>query len=90
MSEADSPRWFTWPDGRSIYALTAADRLVEHQKIGNRHVVHVLEVKTYPDRLRIQDLLAALEAGSLQELDRGEYERRLVDMESTPRIGSAV
>ena len=90
MSKVQFPLWLAWPDGRSIYALTAADRLVEHQKIGNRHVVHVLEVKTYPDRLRIQDLLAALEAGSLQELDRGEYERRLVDMESTPRIGSSV
>jgi hypothetical protein len=87
MSEANFPRWFTWPDGRSIYALTAADRLVEHQKIGNRHALHVLEAKTYPDRLRIQDLLAALDQGSLNEIERTEYERRMVDMESTPRIG---
>ena len=87
MSEANFPRWFTWPDGRSIYALPSAERLVEHQKIGNRHAVHVLEVTTYPDRLRIQDLMDSWEAGALVQLSRQEYERQMVDMEQTPRIG---
>ncbi len=42
---------------------------------------------TYPDRLRIQDLMDSLEAGALVQLSRQEYERQMVDMEKTPRIG---
>jgi hypothetical protein len=87
MSKAQFPLWLAWPDGRSIYALPSAERLVEHQKIGNRHAVHVLEVTTYPDRLRIQDLMDSWKAGALVQLSRQEYERQMVDMEKTPRIG---
>lgn len=42
---------------------------------------------TYPDRLRIQDLMDSWEAGALVQLSRQEYERQMVDMEKTPRIG---
>ena len=74
-------------DGSSLYALEAPDRLVEHQRIGTRHAVHELVATTLPDRLRISDLMEGAAAGRLLELDAEEYERRRVDMASTPRIG---
>ena len=61
--------------------------LVEHQQIGSRHAVHTLEATTYPDRLRIADLVDGAAQGHVQELSAEEYERRRVDMASTPRIG---
>jgi len=75
------------PDGSALYALEAPDRLVEHQRIGSRHAVHELVATTHPDRLRIADLIEGATAGHLLELDADEYERRRVDMASTPRIG---
>lgn len=87
MSKAFHPRWFCMSDGSSLYALEAPDRLVEHQRIGTRHAVHELVATTLPDRLRISDLMEGAAAGRLLELDAEEYERRRVDMASTPRIG---
>lgn len=87
MSTAFQPRWFSMPDGSSLYALEAPERLIEHQRIGTRHAVHELVATTHPDRLRIADLIASASAGQLLELDAEEYERRRVDMASTPRIG---
>ena len=63
MSDPFIPRWFCTLDGRSLYALEAPDQLVEHQQIGSRHAVHTLEATTYPDRLRIADLVDASVCG---------------------------
>lgn len=87
MPSEGYPRWFALSNGGSIYALLSPDKWVEHQKIGNRHAVHELVVQTHPDRLRIQDLLAGAEDGRVLELTETEYQRRLVDMASTPRLG---
>ncbi len=87
MQDPFSPRWFCTPDGGSLYALTAPDQLLEHQRIGTRHAVHELKAATFADRLRISDLLEGAAAGQLLELTLAEYERRLVDMAATPRIG---
>lgn len=87
MSDPFIPRWFCTLDGRSLYALEAPDQLVEHQQIGSRHAVHTLEATTYPERLRIADLVDGAAQGHVQELSAEEYERRRVDMASTPRIG---
>ena len=87
MPDPFIPRWFATPDGGSIYALDAPDHLLEHQRIGSRHAVHELRATTFPDRLRIADLVEGAASGRLLELSAEEYQRRLVDMASTPRIG---
>lgn len=87
MEEPLTTRWFATPDGGSLYALSGLDRLLEHQRIGSRHAVHELQATTFADRLRMSDLLEGAAAGRLLELTAEEYERRLVDMASTPRIG---
>ena len=47
MDTPFTPSWFATPDGTTLYALTGPDRMVEHQRIGRRYRMHVLEVKTY-------------------------------------------
>ena len=87
MTSAFSPQWFTTPEGRSIYALESSERLVEHQQMGARYMVHVLAVKTYPDRLHIAGLLQAVEAGSLVPLTQEEYQERVSNIERLERLG---
>lgn len=89
MATAFSPQWFTTPDGRSIYALESADRLVEHQQIGKRYTVHVLVVKTYPDRLHIAGLVEGMETGAMLPLALGEYQKRVSNIERLERLGPA-
>ena len=50
--------------GGPYMRLNPPERLVEHQQMGTRYMVHVLVVKTYPDRLHIAGLLQGMEAGT--------------------------
>lgn len=89
MPSVFSPQWFTTPDGRSLYALESPERLVEHQQMGTRYMVHVLVVKTYPDRLYIAGLLQGMEAGTLLSLTEEAYRMRLRNMLRLERLGPA-
>ena len=53
--------------------MTHPDRLVEHQRIGRFHRRHVLEVKTYADRLHVAALLERVEHGLLRPMDETEH-----------------
>jgi len=46
--------------------------------MGDRKSVRVFEAKTFPDRLYIQDLLDYLKKGLLIQIDKEEYEERLM------------
>ncbi len=82
-----TPLWFATPDGGSLYALVSPDRLVEHQRLGERYLHHVLEVNTYADRLHVVDLLERLKQGLLAGLTREEYDRRIRNIERLERLG---
>ena len=81
MEDAFSPRWFATPDGGTVYALTHPDRLVEHQRIGRFHRLHVLEVKTYADRLHVAALLERVEHGLLRPMDETEHAEAVNNIE---------
>ena len=81
------PQWFATPDGASTYALSSPDRLVEHQRVGGRYMRHVLEVKTYPDRLYVSALLDRLASGALVSLEEVDYAERVRNIEQLERIG---
>ena len=73
MDAPFTPSWFATPDGTTLYALTGPDRLVEHQRIGRRYRMQVLEVKTFADRLHVASLLERVEAGWLVRMEAEEY-----------------
>lgn len=81
MEDAFSPRWFATPDGRTVYALAHPDRLVEHQRIGRFHRRHVLEVKTYADRLHVAALLERVENGLLTSMGEPAYAEAVSNIE---------
>lgn len=81
MEDAFAPRWFATPDGRTVYALTHPDRLVEHQCIGRFHRRHVLEVKTYADRLHVASLLERVEDGLLRPMGEREHAEAVSNIE---------
>lgn len=48
---------------------------------------HVLEVKTYPDRLHVSALLDRLASGALVSLEEVDYAERVRNIEQLERIG---
>jgi len=87
MSSGFVPRWFSTPDGRTVYALEQPDHLVEHQRLGIRYLVHRMDVQTYADRLHIAGLIERLESGLLRELTEDAYRAEVSNIERLERMG---
>ena len=81
MDKAFVPQWFATPDLGTLYAMTDPDRVVEHQRIGRRYRRHLLEIKTYADRLHAQALLDRAESGALVSMGLDAYEQAVKNME---------
>ena len=82
MDTPFSPSWFATPEGSTLYAVTGPDCLVEHQRIGRRYRMQVLEVKTYADRLHVASLLERVEAGWLVRMEVEEYAEAVRNIET--------
>ena len=50
-------------NGLSRYRIDSDSVMVEVQRIGRRFAVHRLEATTYPERLRIHELLTLADSG---------------------------
>jgi hypothetical protein len=85
MEMVRTPKWFATPDGGSIYALLTPDRLEEHQRLGRRYLHHVLEVRTYADRLHVVALLERVANGDIIALEEDEYDERIKNIEQLER-----
>ena len=81
MDKVFVPRWFATPDLGSLYAMTSPDQVLEHQRIGQRYRRHLLEVRTYADRLHAQALLDGADAGLFVSMAQDEYEKAVKNME---------
>ena len=81
MDKVFVPRWFAAPDLATLYAVTSRDVLMEHQRIGQRYRRHLLEVRTYADRLHVQALLDRVDAGLFVSMAQHEYEEAVRNME---------
>ena len=60
---------------------------MEHQRIGRRYRMQVLEVKTYADRLHVASLLERVDAGWLVRMEAEEYAdavRNIETLEALP------
>ena len=82
MDTPFAPCWFATPDRTTLYALTGPDRLVEHQRMGRRYRMHMLEVKNYADRLHVTSLLERVEAGWLVRMEAEEYAEAVRNIET--------
>ena len=62
MEQPAFPTFRELGNGLSRYRIDSATAMVEVQRIGRRFMVHRLDATTYPERLRIHELLAMTDA----------------------------
>jgi hypothetical protein len=60
-------------NGRSVFRITSHTVFAEVQRIGQRYVLFTVEATTWPERLRIADMLEATD-GSVEACDASEFE----------------
>jgi hypothetical protein len=61
---------------RSFYRIEADNAFTEVHRVGKRCVVHHIHAKTYPELVRIAELIAG-EGGAVVECGHVEYEQWL-------------
>ncbi len=44
-------------DGTHLYRIEGSDRFTELQRIGKRWVMHVVEARAYPEKVRIVEMV---------------------------------
>jgi len=85
MESAFIPLWCMTPDGRTLYDLSQPDRIIEHQQLGTRYMVHELELRTFADRLHVAGLRERLTGGILSPLSADAHAARVSNMERLER-----
>lgn len=70
------PIYLKLTGGHSIYRITSETSFTEVQRVGRRSVVHSIEATTWPERLRIADMLENAD-GSLSPATEAEFEEHL-------------
>ena len=64
--------------GFSLYRVESETSFTEVQRVGNRYVAHRISASTWPERLRIADMLATRD-GSLTWAAPEEFDRWLLE-----------
>jgi len=72
MSTTRFPVHLRLTDGHSVYRIDSDTSFVEVQRIGERFLAHRVLANTWPERLRIADMLANAD-GSLVPLAPAEF-----------------
>ena len=72
MSTTRFPVHLRLTDGHSVYRIDSDISFVEVQRIGERFLAHRILASTWPERLRIADMLANAD-GSLVPLGPAEF-----------------
>jgi hypothetical protein len=73
MEEPAFPAFRELGNGLSRYRIDSATAMVEVQRIGRRYMVHRLEASTYPERLRINELLMLADA-EVKAIDHAAFD----------------
>ena len=58
---------------RSFYRIDSENAFIEVHRVGKRCVVHRIEAKTYPEKVRIAELIAG-EGGGVIECPSAEFD----------------
>ncbi len=48
-------------DRRHVYRIESPDRFTEIQVVGSRLLTHVVHVRAYPEMVRLQEMIAAID-----------------------------
>ena len=56
--EIEWPQYRRMTDGRHYYRIEGPDRFTELQRVGSRWLSHTVKATMYPEKVRIQEMLA--------------------------------
>lgn len=73
MTKTPYPVFLRITDGLSVYRVGSETSFTEVQRIGERYMAHHIVARTWPERLRIADLLANAD-GSLSPISEAQFE----------------
>lgn len=73
MSHQKFPVHLRIADGNSVYRIHSETAFLEVQRVGRRFVAHDIVARTWPERLRIADLLENAD-GTLTTISATEFE----------------
>lgn len=73
MDNTPFPLYRRSANGLNWYRIESATAFTEVQRVGNRYVVHRLEAKAYPERVRVMSLID-MHDGHVEECTAGEVE----------------
>ncbi len=73
MKEVPFPIYRKRVNERSFYRIEAKNAFTEVHRVGKRCVLHHIHAKTYPDLVRIAELIAG-ESGAVVECEAKEFE----------------
>ncbi len=74
----EPPHYRRTANGWNRYRIEGADRFTELQRLGGRWMVHEVRNATYPERVRIVEMLEGL-GGAYVEDDGDSFERLLAE-----------
>jgi len=72
MTNTPFPVFLRIIDGNSAYRILSETSFTEVQRIGQRYIAHQIEALTWPERLRIADMLANAD-GSLMAIPEDQF-----------------
>ncbi|MBK9420641.1 MAG: hypothetical protein IPN44_06265 [Flavobacteriales bacterium] len=75
MHDQQFPLYRCSANGLNWYRIASFAEFTEVQRVGNRYILHRIKAETYPEKVRIMELVG-LEHGS-SECSRMEYENAL-------------
>lgn len=52
------PIFRKYPNGSSIFKITSETEFIEVQRLGNHYTAYTITARIFPDRQRIQDMIA--------------------------------
>lgn len=67
------PIYRKYPDNKSFFKITSAERFEEVKLTGTRAALHVFEAKIFPDRQFIQDMID-IQGGFWVESSKDEFD----------------
>jgi hypothetical protein len=73
MEEHHFPVYRALTNGLSLFRIESETVFTEVQRIGRRYAIFRVEAYTYPERLRIADLLACMD-GSVSPCDHATFD----------------
>lgn len=76
MTNTPFPIHLRLTQGHSVYRIGSETAFIEVQRVGRRFIAHRITAHTWPERLRIADMLANAD-GSLAPMTEAEFEEWL-------------